>query len=140
MMVSGMHPRPSVASWTERHAWTPIRRRVGREPSAPGQRLAPREPRWTLPSLAACRPCCAAWCAQARGGGTFLGGLEAGKTGPTNESRDLLFIGYEPSRKWVMGIWLGNDDNSPTRSSSALAASLWASIIREAGHGSGGAG
>jgi len=81
-----------------------------------------------------------AWCAQARGGGAFLGGLEAGKTGPTNESRDLLFIGYEPSRKWVMGIWLGNDDNSPTRSSSALAASLWASIIREAGHGSGGAG
>jgi len=57
------------------------------------------------------------------GRGTFLGRLEGGKTGATNESRDLLFIDYKPSRKWAMGIfWLGNDDNSPTRSSSALAA------------------
>jgi membrane peptidoglycan carboxypeptidase len=29
-----------------------------------------------------------------------------------------------------MGIWLGNDDNRPTRASSALAASLWAEIMR----------
>ncbi|QEY33356.1 FHA domain-containing protein [Synechococcus sp. RSCCF101] len=62
-----------------------------------------------------------------------LGGQEGGKTGTTNDSRDLLFVGYDPARHWAMGIWLGNDDNSPTRSSSALAASLWASIMREAG-------
>jgi membrane peptidoglycan carboxypeptidase len=59
-----------------------------------------------------------------------VGGQEGGKTGTTNDSRDLLFIGYEPQRRWVMGIWLGNDDNSPTRASSALAASLWGEIIR----------
>ena len=64
-----------------------------------------------------------------------LGGLEGGKTGTTNDGRDLLFVGYEPTRHWVLGIWLGNDDNSPTSSSSALAASLWADIIRAAGRG-----
>lgn len=64
-----------------------------------------------------------------------LGGKEGGKTGTTNDGRDLLFVGYEPTRHWVLGIWLGNDDNSPSSSSSALAASLWADIIRAAGRG-----
>ena len=64
-----------------------------------------------------------------------LGGQEGGKTGTTNDGRDLLFIGYEPSRHWVLGIWLGNDDNSPSASSSVLAASLWSQIIRRAGRG-----
>lgn len=64
-----------------------------------------------------------------------VGGEEGGKTGTTNNGRDLLFIGYEPSRHWVMGIWLGNDDNSPTGASSALAAELWSEIIRSAGRG-----
>ena len=59
-----------------------------------------------------------------------LGGAEGGKTGTTNSSRDLLFVGYEPRRHWVVGIWLGNDDNSPSRASSALAAGLWGEIIR----------
>jgi peptidoglycan glycosyltransferase len=62
-----------------------------------------------------------------------VGGQEGGKTGTTNDSRDLLFVGYDPRNQWVMGIWLGNDDNSPTRASSALAASLWGEIIRASG-------
>lgn len=70
------------------------------------------------------------------GRAAFLGGSEGGKTGTTNDGRDLLFIGYEPSRHWVLGIWLGNDDNSPTASSSGLAAALWRDIIRAAGRGS----
>ncbi len=61
-----------------------------------------------------------------------LGGKEGGKTGTTNEGRDLLFIGYEPANHWVLGIWLGNDDNSPTTGSSAIAAGLWADMIRAA--------
>ncbi|MFM8544942.1 MAG: transglycosylase domain-containing protein, partial [Vulcanococcus sp.] len=65
-----------------------------------------------------------------------LGGQEGGKTGTTNGGRDLLFIGYEPSRHWVMGIWLGNDDNRPTGASSAVAAALWADILQAAGRGS----
>jgi peptidoglycan glycosyltransferase len=64
-----------------------------------------------------------------------LGGQEGGKTGTTNQGRDLLFIGYEPANHWVLGIWLGNDDNSPTTGSSAIAAGLWADIIRAAKSG-----
>jgi membrane peptidoglycan carboxypeptidase len=59
-----------------------------------------------------------------------LGGQEGGKTGTTNGNRDLLFVGYAPRRDWVIGIWLGNDDNQPTSGSSALAAGLWAEIAR----------
>jgi membrane peptidoglycan carboxypeptidase len=62
-----------------------------------------------------------------------LGGQEGGKTGTTNDSRDLLYVGYDPRRQWVIGVWLGNDDNSPTRATSALAASLWGEIIRASG-------
>ena len=69
------------------------------------------------------------------GRAAFLGGQEGGKTGTTNDGRDLLFVGFEPKRQWVLGIWLGNDDNSPSAGSSALAASLWADIIRAAGRG-----
>jgi len=67
------------------------------------------------------------------GQAAWLGGQEGGKTGTTNDSRDLLFVGYDPRNQWVIGVWLGNDDNSPTRASSALAASLWGEIIRASG-------
>ena len=61
-----------------------------------------------------------------------VGGGVGGKTGTTNDGRDLLFVGFEPRRRWVMGVWMGNDDNSPTRASSSLAAALWADIVRTA--------
>ena len=64
-----------------------------------------------------------------------VGDQEGGKTGTTNDGRDLIFIGYEPKRQWVMGIWLGNDDNSPTNRTSAVAAGLWSDIIRGTGQG-----
>lgn len=51
----------------------------------------------------------------------------AGKTGTTEGNRDLLFVGYTP--QLVTGVWLGNDDNSPTRGSSALVAGLWATFM-----------
>jgi peptidoglycan glycosyltransferase len=63
-------------------------------------------------------------------------GGAAGKTGTTNDARDLLFVGFLPERHWTMGIWLGNDDNRATGSSSSLAAGLWSDIIRSAGQGS----
>ena len=73
---------------------------------------------------------------EGTGAAARLGGQEGGKTGTTNNGRDLLFVGYEPSRHWVLGVWLGNDDNTPTGASSALAAELWSEIIRSAGRGS----
>jgi membrane peptidoglycan carboxypeptidase len=50
---------------------------------------------------------------------------EVGKTGTTNDYVDLWFIGFIPSKKVVTGIWLGNDDNKPTRGTSAQAAQTW---------------
>ncbi|MFZ0407198.1 MAG: transglycosylase domain-containing protein [Cyanobium sp.] len=64
------------------------------------------------------------------GTAAYVGGGAGGKTGTTNEGRDLWFIGFLPQRHWVMGVWLGNDNNAPTRASSALAASLWSEIVR----------
>jgi penicillin-binding protein 1A len=56
----------------------------------------------------------------------------AGKTGTTNDNVDLWFIGYIPTRQVVTGIWLGNDDNSPTSGSSAQAAQLWGNYMGKA--------
>ena len=70
------------------------------------------------------------------GGAGYVGAGSWGKTGTTNDGRDLLFVGYAPRRQWVIGIWLGNDDNSPTAASSALAASLFGEIVRSAPPGS----
>ncbi len=53
----------------------------------------------------------------------------AGKTGTTNDNADLWFIGYVPSRSLVTGVWLGNDDPTPTNGSSALAAALWGTYM-----------
>ena len=64
------------------------------------------------------------------GTAAWVPGGAAGKTGTTNDARDLLFVGFLPERHWTMGIWLGNDDNRPTRATSALAASLWGEILR----------
>ncbi|MBE9226705.1 transglycosylase domain-containing protein [Phormidium sp. LEGE 05292] len=58
-------------------------------------------------------------------------GEEAGKTGTNSDNRDLWFIGYVPSQKLVTGVWLGNDDNSPTRGASAQAALLWGNYMRQ---------
>ncbi|MEM6500856.1 MAG: transglycosylase domain-containing protein [Cyanobacteria bacterium P01_C01_bin.89] len=55
-----------------------------------------------------------------------------GKTGTTDRNVDLLFVGYIPGTKLTAGVWLGNDDNSPTRGSSAQAATLWGKYLRQA--------
>ncbi len=57
---------------------------------------------------------------------------EAGKTGTTNRGRDLLFIGYLPEQHVITGIWLGNDDDSPTHNSSNLAAQAWGEYMGQA--------
>ncbi|AFZ04164.1 transglycosylase domain-containing protein [Calothrix sp. PCC 6303] len=54
----------------------------------------------------------------------------AGKTGTTDEARDLWFIGYIP--QLVTGVWLGNDNNNPTYGSSASAAYTWNQFMAKA--------
>ena len=58
-----------------------------------------------------------------------IGFGEAGKTGTTDRNVDLWFIGFVPNRKLTTGIWLGNDNNSPTLGSSAQAAQLWGNFM-----------
>lgn len=54
----------------------------------------------------------------------------AGKTGTSDEARDLWFIGYIP--QMVTGVWLGNDDNRPTYGSSGSAAYTWHEFMEKA--------
>lgn len=52
-----------------------------------------------------------------------LGRPVAGKTGTSEQARDLWFIGYIP--QLAIGVWLGNDDSSPTWGTSGTAAYTW---------------
>jgi penicillin-binding protein 1A len=54
----------------------------------------------------------------------------AGKTGTSEQARDLWFIGYIP--QLVTGVWLGNDDSSPTWGTSGTAAYTWQQFMKEA--------
>jgi len=54
----------------------------------------------------------------------------AGKTGTSDEARDLWFIGYIP--QLVTGVWLGNDNNEPTWGSSSTAAHTWHQFMAQA--------
>ncbi len=63
------------------------------------------------------------------GRSAFIGLGEAGKTGTTNDNRDLWFVGFVPNRDLVTGVWLGNDDNTPTSGSSGNAAELWGAYM-----------
>ena len=65
------------------------------------------------------------------GRNAFIGKGEAGKTGTTNRGVDLWFIGYVPKEDLVTGIWLGNDDNRPTNSSSSQASALWGKYMKQ---------
>ncbi|MEA5627153.1 penicillin-binding protein 1A [Nostoc sp. UHCC 0251] len=65
------------------------------------------------------------------GGAAQLGNRPvAGKTGTSDEARDLWFIGYIP--QMVTGVWLGNDDNRPTYGSSGSAAYTWREFMKKA--------
>nr|WP_263012670.1 penicillin-binding protein 1A [Laspinema sp. D3d] len=57
----------------------------------------------------------------------------AGKTGTSDEARDLWFIGYIP--QLVTGVWLGNDDSYPTWGSSSTAAFTWRQFMEKAVEG-----
>ncbi|MXO72664.1 transglycosylase domain-containing protein [Alteraurantiacibacter buctensis] len=49
------------------------------------------------------------------GRAAMLQGPNFGKTGTTQDNRDALFVGYAGSgeNRLVVGVWIGNDDNSP---------------------------
>jgi penicillin-binding protein 1A len=61
-----------------------------------------------------------------------IGRPVAGKTGTTSDYRDAWFIGYTPDL--VSAVWVGNDDNSPTKkvSGAGLPAQIWKSFMSDA--------
>jgi len=58
-------------------------------------------------------------------------GTAVGKTGTTDEGRDLWFIGAVPKRSLVSAVWLGNDEGV-TGGSSVVAAQVWGDYMRQA--------
>jgi penicillin-binding protein 1A len=56
----------------------------------------------------------------------------AGKTGTSQDYRDAWFVGY--TANLVTGVWLGNDDNSPTKKATGggLPVEVWARFMRAA--------
>jgi penicillin-binding protein 1A len=63
------------------------------------------------------------------------GWTAAGKTGTSQDFRDAWFIGYTASL--VTGVWLGNDDNSPTKKATGggLPVEVWTRFMRAAHEG-----
>src|SRR6201999_3530933 len=56
----------------------------------------------------------------------------AGKTGTSQDYRDAWFVGY--TADLVAGVWLGNDDNSPTKKATGggLPVEVWTRFMRAA--------
>jgi penicillin-binding protein 1A len=63
------------------------------------------------------------------------GWVAAGKTGTSQDFRDAWFIGY--TSNLVTGVWLGNDDNSPTKKATGggLPVEVWTRFMRAAHQG-----
>jgi len=59
----------------------------------------------------------------------------AGKTGTSQDYRDAWFVGY--TANLVTGVWLGNDDNSPTKKATGggLPVEVWTRFMRVAHQG-----
>jgi penicillin-binding protein 1A len=68
-------------------------------------------------------------------GANLPGWQAAGKTGTSQDYRDAWFIGY--TSHLVAGIWLGNDDNSPTKRAvgGGLPVEVWSRFMRVAHQG-----
>ncbi|MGB7409442.1 MAG: transglycosylase domain-containing protein [Pontixanthobacter sp.] len=70
------------------------------------------------------------------GGAAALNTPTFGKTGTTQNNRDALFVGYagEDEDRLVVGVWIGNDDNTPLNgiSGGGLPARVWRDFMRQA--------
>jgi penicillin-binding protein 1A len=66
---------------------------------------------------------------------TLPGWPAAGKTGTSQDFRDAWFIGY--TSRLVTGVWLGNDDGSPTKkvTGGGMPVDIWSRFMREAHQG-----
>ena len=93
-------------------------------PPAPAQRLGPVQ----APMIELLRGVVE----RGTGRGASVNGFAAGKTGTSQEFRDAWFIGFTDNL--VVGVWLGNDDNSPMKhvTGGSLPASIWRQFVTAA--------
>jgi len=63
------------------------------------------------------------------------GWAAAGKTGTSQDFRDVWFLGY--TSRLVTGVWFGNDDSSPTRRATGggLPVEVWSQFMKAAHQG-----
>ena len=70
------------------------------------------------------------------GRAAMLRGPNYGKTGTTQDNRDALFVGYagEGENRLVVGVWVGNDDNTPLGgiSGGTVPARIWRDFMQQA--------
>jgi 1A family penicillin-binding protein len=94
------------------------------QPLAPTQTLEP----YQRPMIELLRGVVVAGTAR----GAALPGFAAGKTGTSQDYRDAWFIGFNDSL--IVGVWLGNDDNSPTHrvTGGSLPATIWRQFVSAA--------
>jgi penicillin-binding protein 1C len=60
----------------------------------------------------------------------FEGREVAAKTGTTNDNKDAWLIGYSP--QIVVGVWSGNNDNTPMRRGSSISGPAWRRVMEHA--------
>jgi penicillin-binding protein 1A len=74
---------------------------------------------------------------QGTGGTAKLAIPAYGKTGTSQDSRDALFIGF--AGDLVVGVWIGNDDNSPLKgvTGGGAPARIWRDFMSQAVKGAG---
>lgn len=58
---------------------------------------------------------------------TFSGRQVAGKTGTTNNNKDAWVFGYTPTV--AVGVWSGNNDNTPMKKGSAISGPAWRAFM-----------
>lgn len=59
---------------------------------------------------------------------SFTGQEVAGKTGTTNDKKDVWFVGYTPY--YTCSVWIGNDKNQKLAFGSTQSAYLWKQIMK----------
>ncbi len=66
------------------------------------------------------------------GRAAMLKAANYGKTGTSQDNRDALFVGY--AGDYVVGVWVGNDDNSPLNgvSGGSTPARIWRAFMQQA--------